>query len=67
MCARESQRCTVGADLYHWSSMNFINHWETRISVAIAKGLSFALTREGQRARHRKPDVDKSETEIFGY
>jgi hypothetical protein len=66
-CARESQRCTVGADLYHWSSMNFINHWETRISVAIAKGLSFALTTEGQRARNSKPDVDKSETEIFGY
>jgi hypothetical protein len=66
-CARESQRCTVGADLYHWSSMNFINHWETRISVAIAKGLSFALTTEGQRARNSKPDVDKSETEIVGY
>ena len=53
--------------MYHWSSMNFINHWETRISVAIAKGLSFALTREGQRARHREPDVGKSEAEIFGY
>jgi hypothetical protein len=66
-CARESQRCTVGADLYHWSSMSFINHWETRISVAIAKGLSFALTREGQKARHSKPNEDKGETEIFGY
>ena len=49
--------------------MSFINHWETRISVAIAKGLSSALmiTREGHGARHRKPDVDKCETELFGY
>ena len=60
LCARESQRCTVEAGLYHWSSMNFINHWETRISVAVAKGLSFALTTEGQRVRHRKLAVDKS-------
>ena len=55
--AAEAKVQPTGADLYHWSAMAFKRHWKQRIGAAIMRGLAYAVTREGVKARgyHEAP------------
>ena len=49
LCAEEHIGKITGVEDYHWTCMEFTQHWKTRIGVAIAKGVGGAVVREGKR------------------
>ena len=70
------EHCAAGAAeicLFFWGKTNDIEATKLFIFIYCScilvdpRPFQTIVTREGQRARHRKPDADKCETELFGY